>query len=100
MINLSDKSTSSTKCFFSGFRKNQKHFHPSVIPDLLGDHLDGLPVEPQVHGLVLRHDLPAVPPDHRLLDQEGHPLSADRDTGTSVRHNLRQRVSFSFSDIK
>lgn len=52
------------------------------ISYFLSNHLDGLPVDPEVHVLVLRHDPPPTPPRQRLPDQEGDPLPADRDTRT------------------
>ena len=51
-------------------------------PYFLSNHLDGLPVDPEVHVLVLGHDPPPAPPRQRLPDQEGDPLPADRDTRT------------------
>ena len=81
---MSDKYTKH-EMFFLSKKTKIKNIRP---PDLLSDNLDGLPVEPEVHLLVLRHDLPAIPPDQRLLDEECDPLLADGDTGTSVRYNL------------
>ena len=88
---MSDKSTTSTtsKCFFLA---SKQHFLPP--PDLLGDHLDGLPVEPEVHVLVLRHDLPAAPAQHRLPDEEGDPLPPDGHTGAPVTHNLNNYYNY------
>ena len=63
-------------------------------PYFLSNHLDGLPVEPEVHVLVLRHDLPAAPAQHRLPDEEGDPLPPDGHTGAPVTHNLNNYYNY------
>ena len=72
---------------FKGFALHPTSFIVMYIyyyyrPYFLSNHLDGLPVDPEVHVLVLGHDPPPAPPRQRLPDQEGDPLPADRDTRT------------------